>query len=60
MADIFFGKFSELISRETPENKNDELIQVEGEKKTQSEKNYSYGIAAIIVVSSVIIWFYLK
>ena len=60
MADIFFGKFSELISRETPENKNDELIQVEGEKKTQSEKKYSYGIAAIIVVSSVIIWFYLK
>ena len=60
MADIFFGKFSELISRETPENKNDELKQVEGEKKTQSEKKYSYGIAAIIVVSSVIIWFYLK
>ena len=60
MADIFFGKFSELISRETPENNSDELIQVEGEKKTQSEKKYSFGIAAIIVVSSVIIWFYLK
>ena len=38
MADIFFGKFSELISRETPEVKKDKFNLDKENKKTQSEK----------------------
>ena len=60
MADIFFGKFSELISRETPEVEKNESEPDEKNKKTQSEKNYIYVIAGIIAVSAAIVWFFLN
>ena len=57
MADIFFGKFSELISRETEIIKKDELNKEEEKKKTQSEKKYLYWIVAILGTSLIIAWF---
>ena len=60
MADIFFGKFSEQISRETTEIKKDESKLDEEMKKTQSEKKSLYWIAAILVTSSVIVWFFIN
>ena len=60
MADIFFGKFSELISRETPEAKKDKPNLDEEKKKTQSEKKYIYIISGIIVVSVAIVMFFIN
>ena len=60
MADIFFGKFSELISRETPEVEKNESEADEKNKKTQSEKKHIYVIAGIIAVSAAIVWFFLN
>ena len=60
MADIFFGKFSELISRETSGVEKDESKPDEENKKTQSEKKHIYVIAGIIVASAAIIWFLLN
>ena len=60
MADIFFGKFSELISRETPGVEKDESKPDEENKKTQSEKKHIYVIAGIIAVSAAIVWFFLN
>ncbi len=60
MADIFFGKFSELISRETPEVKNDESKLEEKKKKTQSEIKYTYVIVGIIAGSAAIAWFFIN
>ena len=60
MADIFFGKFSELISRETPGVEKNETKPDEKNKKTQSEKKHIYVIAGIIAVSAAIVWFFLN
>ena len=60
MADIFFGKFSEVISRETTEIKKDESKLDEEMKKTQSEKKSFYWITTILVTSSVILWFFIN
>ena len=57
MADIFFGKFSELISGETQETKEDESKLDEEKKKTQIETKSLYWIVAIVVTSSVVVWF---
>ena len=57
MADIFFGKFSELISRETIDVKKDELKPYLQKKKTQSEKKNLYWIVAILITSTFIAWF---
>ena len=57
MADIFFGKFSELISRETPEVKKDKFNLDKENKKTQSEKKYIYIIAVTIVGAAAIVMF---
>ena len=57
MADIFFGKFSELISRETPESKNNQPTLDQKKKKTQSEKKNIYLTVGLIVASTLIIWF---
>ena len=60
MADIFFGKFSELISRETQETEGDESkLEVE-KKKTQIEIKSIYWIAGIVVTTSVVVWFLLN
>ena len=60
MADIFFGKFSELISRETPRVEKDESKPDEENKKTQSEKKNIYVITGIIVVLAAIAWFFIN
>ena len=60
MADIFFGKFSELISRETLEVKNDKSKPEEKKKKTQSEIKYTYVIVGIIACSAAIVWFFIN
>jgi len=60
MADIFFGKFSELISRETPHVEKNESKPDEKNKKTQSEKKHIYVIAGIIAVLAAIVWFFLN
>ena len=60
MADIFFGKFSELISRETPEAKKDKFNLDEEKKKTQSEKKYIYIIAGIIAGSAAMVLFFIN
>ena len=60
MADIFFGKFSELISRETQGVEKNESKPDEKNKKTQSEKKHIYVIAGIIAVSAAIVWFFLN
>ena len=60
MADIFFGKFSELISRETSGVEKNESKPDEKNKKTQSEKKHIYVIAGIIAVSAAIVWFFLN
>ena len=60
MADIFFGKFSELISRETNEIKKDDSEINKVKKKTQSETKSFYWITIIIITSSIILWFLLN
>ena len=60
MADIFFGKFSELISRETQGVEKVESRPDEEKKKTQSEKKYIYIISGIIVVSVAILLFFIN
>ena len=60
MADIFFGKFSELISRETPEVKKDKFNLDKENKKTQSEKKYIYIIAVTIVGAAAIVMFFIN
>ena len=57
MADVFFGKFSELISRETKESEDYESKLDEEKKKTQIETKSLYWIVAIVVTSSVVLWF---
>ena len=60
MADIFFGKFSELISRETPHVEKNESKPDEKNKKTQSEKKYIYIIAGIIAGSAAMVLFFIN
>ena len=60
MADIFFGKFSELISRETHGVEKNVSKPDQEQKKTQTEIKYLYVIAGIIVASATIIWFFIK
>ena len=60
MADIFFGKFSELISRETTENKNINFTRDKHLEKTQNKIKFPYFWTLIILLSSAILWFLTK
>ncbi len=59
MADIFFGKFSELISPKTFDKKEDVLKETE-QNKTEGKIDYGYATAAIILGIFLIWWVFLK
>ena len=59
MADIFFGKFSELISPKTFYKKEDVIKETE-QNKTEGKIDYGYATAAIILGIFLIWWVFLK
>ena len=58
MADIFFGKFSELISYE--KNKTIEIADLDNEKVPETKINYRYLTAAVVLGIFLIYWMFLK
>ena len=58
MADIFFGKFSELISSE--KNESSEIAESDDQKVPMSKINYRYLTAAVVLGIFLIYWMFLK
>ena len=58
MADIFFGKFSELISSEKIESSK--IAESDDQKVPVSKINYRYLIAAVVLGIFLIYWMFLK
>ena len=58
MADIFFGKFSELISSE--KNESSEIAESVEQKVSVSKMNYRYLIAVVVLGIFLIYWMFLK
>ena len=58
MADIFFGKFSELISSE--KNETIEITDSDNEKVPETKINYRYLTAAVVLGIFLIYWIFLK
>ena len=58
MADIFFGKFSELISSE--KNESSEIAESDDQKLPVSKINYRYLTAALVLGIFSIYWMFLK
>ena len=58
MADIFFGKFSELISSE--KNEAIEITDSDNEKVPETKINYRYLTAAVVLGIFLIYWMFLK
>ena len=58
MADIFFGKFSELISSE--KNESIEIAETDDQKVPVSKINYRYLTAAVVLGIFLIYWMFLK
>ena len=58
MADIFFGKFSELISSE--KNESSEIAESDDQKVPMSKINYRYLTAAVVLGIFIIYWMFLK
>ena len=58
MADIFFGKFSELISSEKVEEK--EIPLITDSKTPETKINYGYLTAAVVLGIFLIYWMFLK
>ncbi len=58
MADIFFGKFSELISSE--KNESSEITELDDQKVTVSKINYRYLTATVVIGIFLIYWMFLK
>jgi len=58
MADIFFGKFSELISSE--KNESSEIAESDEQKVSVSKMNYRYLIAVVVLGIFLIYWMFLK
>ena len=58
MADIFFGKFSELISSE--KNESSKLAESDDQKVPVSKINYRYLTAAVVLGIFLIYWMFLK
>ena len=58
MADIFFGKFSELISSE--KNETIEITDSDNEKVPETKINYRYLTAAVVLGIFLIYWMFLK
>ena len=60
MADIFFGKFSELISPKTTEDQKDDNKKETEPKQSEGKIDYGYATAAIILGAFLIWWVFLK
>ena len=60
MADIFFGKFSELISPRTVIDKKEETQKGLKPKESKGKINYRYAIAIIILGAFLFWWIFLK
>ena len=60
MADIFFGKFSELISPKTVSDKKEETQKDLKPKESKGKINYRYAIAIIILGAFLFWWIFLK
>ena len=58
MADIFFGKFSELISSE--KNETIEITESDNQKVPEPKINYRYLTAAVVLGIFLIYWMFLK
>ena len=58
MADIFFGKFSELIS--SKKNESSEIAESDEQKVSVSKMNYRYLIAVVVLGIFLIYWMFLK
>jgi carbon monoxide dehydrogenase subunit G len=58
MADIFFGKFSELISSE--KNESTEITESDNQKVPETKMNYTYFAAAVVLGIFLIYWMFLK
>ena len=58
MADIFFGKFSELISSE--KNESIEITESDNQKVPETKINYRYLTAAVVLGIFLIYWMFLK
>ncbi|MDC3138890.1 carbon monoxide dehydrogenase subunit G [Candidatus Pelagibacter sp.] len=58
MADIFFGKFSELISSE--KNESSEITEPDDQKLSASKINYRYLTVAVVLGIFLIYWMFLK
>ena len=58
MADIFFGKFSELISSEKTEEKENTLAV--DSKTSETKIDYRYLTAAVVLGIFLIYWMFLK
>ena len=58
MADIFFGKFSKLISSE--KNETIEITDSDKEKVPETKINYRYLTAAVVLGIFLIYWIFLK
>ena len=58
MADIFFGKFSELISFK--KNESSEIVKSDDQKVPVSKINYGYLTAAVVLGIFLIYWMFLK
>ena len=53
MADIFFGKFSELV---TPEEKRSEITSGATPEKKTSEKKYLYWLVPISIIAILLVY----
>ena len=58
MADIFFGKFSELISSEKTEEKENTLVI--DSKTSKTKIDYRYLTAAVVLGIFLVYWMFLK
>ena len=58
MADIFFGKFSDLISSE--KNESSVIAESDEQKVSVSKMNYRYLIAVVVLGIFLIYWMFLK
>ena len=58
MADIFFGKFSEIISSE--KNESSEITESDNQEAPETKINYRYLTAAVALGIFLVYWMFLK
>ena len=55
MANIFFGKFSELV---TPEEKRSEITSSSASSDNTSKKKYIYILGAVSIITVLLVYFF--